>query len=162
MHLELDRSEIPGHLLEYFEPVSSLKSKDLCMIPARVALALQADGWWLRSDIIWSKGNPMPESVTDRPTKSHEYIFLLTKSQRYFYDHVAIQEKSATETGESGKFHRTGPSMDNDRHPAHGTRKQDAVGKNTYTGFNNRYKPLAMRNKRDVWTVPTQPYLGIA
>ena len=68
-----------------------LKPKDLCMIPARVALALQADGWWLRQDIIWAKPNPMPESVTDRCTKSHEYIFLLTKSATYFYDHEAIK-----------------------------------------------------------------------
>jgi hypothetical protein len=76
----------------------------------------------------------MPESVTDRCTKAHEYIFLLTKSERYFYDHVAIQEKSATGTGESGKFHRAGP--------------------------NSRNEPVAMRNKRDVWTVATQPFPG--
>ena len=68
----------------------ALKPKDLMMIPARVALALQADGWYLRSDIIWSKPNPMPESVQDRPTKAHEYLFLLTKSERYFYDAAAI------------------------------------------------------------------------
>lgn len=71
---------------------AGLKPKDLCGIPWRVALALQADGWWLRSDIIWAKPNPMPESVTDRPTKAHEYIFLLTKSAEYFYDHEAIKE----------------------------------------------------------------------
>lgn len=70
----------------------TLKPKDLCGIPWRVAFALQADGWWLRSDIIWSKPNPMPESVTDRPTKSHEYIFLLTKSQKYYFDQEAISE----------------------------------------------------------------------
>jgi len=69
-----------------------LKPKDLMMIPARVALALQADGWWLRSDIIWSKGNPMPESVKDRPTRSHEYVYLLTKSQDYYYNADAIRE----------------------------------------------------------------------
>ena len=72
--------------------ISGLKPKDLCGIPWRVAFALQADGWWLRSDIIWHKPNPMPESVTDRPTKSHEYIFLLTKSDRYYYDAEAIKE----------------------------------------------------------------------
>lgn len=70
----------------------TVKPKDLLMIPARAALALQADGWYLRSDIIWHKPNPMPESVTDRPTKSHEYLFLLTKSERYFYDAAAIAE----------------------------------------------------------------------
>ncbi len=71
-----------------------LKPKDLVMIPARVALALQADGWYLRSDIIWSKPNPMPESVTDRPTKAHEYVFLLTKSESYYYDADAIRERA--------------------------------------------------------------------
>ena len=74
---------------------SGLKPKDLCGIPWRVAFALQADGWWLRSDCIWAKPNPMPESVTDRPTKSHEYVFLLTKSANYFYDSDAVREEYA-------------------------------------------------------------------
>lgn len=74
------------------KPIKGLKPKDLCMIPARVALALQADGWWLRQDIIWHKPNPMPESVKDRCTKSHEYIFLLSKSIKYYYDYNAILE----------------------------------------------------------------------
>ena len=69
-----------------------LKPKDLIGIPWRAAFALQADGWWLRSDIIWSKPNPMPESVTDRPTKSHEYLFLLSKAATYYYDAEAIKE----------------------------------------------------------------------
>jgi len=73
---------------------SGLKPKDLVGIPWRVAFALQADGWYLRSDIIWHKPNPMPESVTDRPTKSHEYLFLLTKSPRYYYDTDAVREPS--------------------------------------------------------------------
>lgn len=73
-------------------PIAGLKPKDLIGIPWRVAFALQSDGWYLRSDIIWSKPNPMPESVTDRPTKSHEYVFLLSKSERYFYDADAIAE----------------------------------------------------------------------
>jgi DNA modification methylase len=73
-------------------PLDGLKPKDMVGIPWRVAFALQADGWWLRSDIIWAKPNPMPESVTDRPTKSHEYLFLLTKSARYYYDAQAIAE----------------------------------------------------------------------
>ncbi len=72
-----------------------LKVKDLCGIPWRVALALQADGWWLRSDIIWSKPNPMPESVTDRPTRSHEYLFLLAKSERYYFDQEAVREPAS-------------------------------------------------------------------
>ena len=73
----------------------SLKPKDLAGIPWRVAFALQADGWWLRSDIIWSKPNPMPESVTDRCTKAHEYVFLLAKSKKYYYDGEAIREKGS-------------------------------------------------------------------
>jgi site-specific DNA-methyltransferase (adenine-specific) len=77
---------------------TSIKHKDLIGIPWRVAFALQADGWYLRSDIIWHKPNPMPESVTDRPTKAHEYVFLLTKSARYYYDAVAIAEPSIAET----------------------------------------------------------------
>src|SRR5208283_2622895 len=77
-----------------------LKPKDLCGIPWRVAFALQADGWWLRQDIIWAKPNPMPESVSDRCTKAHEYLFLLTKSERYYYDADAIAE--------DGKLGRSG------------------------------------------------------
>jgi DNA modification methylase len=75
---------------------NGLKAKDLCGTPWGVAFALQADGWWLRSDIIWSKPNPMPESITDRPTKAHEYVFLMSKSERYFYDAEAIKERSIT------------------------------------------------------------------
>ncbi len=74
--------------------LDGFKPKDLIGIPWRVAFALQADGWWLRSDVIWSKPNPMPESVTDRPTKAHEYVFLLAKSERYYYDAQAIAEPS--------------------------------------------------------------------
>lgn len=100
---ESDRSTYVGDLSKYNhrDPrvgarTEHLKPKDLCMIPARVALALQADGWWLRSDIIWQKPNPMPESVTDRPTRSHEYIFLLSKSERYYFDQDAVREQSIT------------------------------------------------------------------
>lgn len=82
---------------------NGLKLKDLIGIPWRVAFALQADGWWLRSDIIWNKPNPMPESVTDRPTKSHEYLFLLTKSAKYFYDADAVREQSSTESSTRNK-----------------------------------------------------------
>ncbi|HWQ32274.1 MAG TPA: site-specific DNA-methyltransferase, partial [Blastocatellia bacterium] len=86
--------------------VTGLKPKDLMMMPARVAMALQEDGWFLRADIIWHKTNPMPESVHDRPTRAHEYLFLLTRSSRYFYDAEAIREQVrpnasvATATGE--------------------------------------------------------------
>ena len=80
-----------------------MKTKDLCGIPWRVALALQADGWYLRSDIIWAKPNPMPESVTDRPTKSHEYVFLLAKSKQYFYDAEAVRESLADGRNGTGR-----------------------------------------------------------
>jgi DNA modification methylase len=93
--LEVDIASIPAEARRFFRV--TLKPKDLCGIPWRVAFALQADGWYLRSDIIWSKPNPMPESATDRPTKSHEYVFLLAKSERYFYDVLAIAEPSVTQ-----------------------------------------------------------------
>jgi len=119
-----------------------LKPKDLVGIPWRLAFALQADGWYLRQDIIWSKPNPMPESVTDRCTKSHEYVFLLTKSRQYFYDHEAIKEPS---TGKSG----TWSEKTHKARIGHGT-------------FNKEYIPAAdgLRNKRDVWTVNTKPFKG--
>ena len=80
-------------------PIPGLKPKDLVMVPARSALALQADGWWVRQDIIWSKPNPMPESVRDRCTKAHEYLFLLSKSERYYFDAEAIKEPATSAEG---------------------------------------------------------------
>jgi DNA modification methylase len=136
---------------------NTLKPKDLIGQPWRVAFALQADGWYLRSDIIWSKPNPMPESVTDRPTKAHEYIFLLSKSSRYFYDAEAIKETAVNE----GKIVQCGPNSraDVDRVPRE-TLKQDLIGKRQYTGFNERWanNPCNGRNKRTVWTIATQPF----
>jgi DNA modification methylase len=116
-----------------------LKPKDLIGIPWSVALALRADGWWLRQDIIWSKPNPMPESVTDRCTKAHEYIFLLTKSERYYYDAAAIAEKLSFEPHVPGNI-----KLDESRND------RDQMGK--VWGANGT------RNKRSVWTVATQPY----
>lgn len=136
-----------------------LKHKDLIGIPWRVAFALQADGWYLRSDIIWAKPNPMPESVTDRPTKAHEYIFLLSKSEKYYYDADGIREAAALD----GRITTCGPGSlaNNDRVPG-GNKKQDMVGKRTYAGFNERWanRPVAGRNKRTVWEIATQPYPG--
>ena len=136
-------------------PIAGLKPKDLIGIPWRVAFALQAEGWYLRCDVIWSKPNPMPESVTDRPTKAHEYLFLLSKSERYWYDADAIKEPAGTP-----RIAGRGNRADNDRDPVHGTRKQDALGKGTYTGFNDRWRerPTTDRNARSVWTIATQPY----
>ena len=124
----------------YYHPV--LKDKDLIGIPWRVALALQADGWYLRSDIIWNKPNPMPESVTDRPTKSHEYIFLLTKSAKYYYDHEAIKEKGEYPAGTKaakGSTKRYSTDLVNSRPPEY----------KVYDGT---------RNKRSVWKITTKPY----
>jgi DNA modification methylase len=140
---------------------SNLKPKDLVGIPWRVAFALQADGWYLRQDIIWSKPNPMPESVTDRCTKSHEYIFLLTKSAKYYYDAEAISEPC--------KVGYNGSQFDDERdlalRPAtqRGHRKHDGTGlgsdgskiRNHSGESMNRENGL--RNKRSIWVITTQP-----
>jgi DNA modification methylase len=123
--------------------VAGLKPKDLCGVPWRVAFALQDDGWWLRSDIIWSKPNPMPESVTDRPTRSHEYVFLLTKSARYFYDADAIREPNRPDV--AGRNRGNGKAYD---HRA-----------TVEAGWSQLYEPNpAGRNRRSVWTIATAPY----
>lgn len=126
---------------------SGLKPKDLVGIPWMLAFALRADGWYLRSDVIWAKGSCMPESVTDRPTRSHEYVFLLTKSQTYFYDANAIKEPSIT--GDVRKPHGPGQASIGGR-PASGHR-EDA---NVRTG------DTASRNRRTVWTINPRPYKG--
>jgi len=118
-----------------------LKPKDLIGIPWRVAFALQADGWWLRSDIIWHKPNPMPESVTDRPTKAHEYVFLLSKSDRYFYDAKAIAE----------------PAVAVGRIPC-GNRKIDASRRDSARDMS--IPVAAERNARTVWSIQSEPYSG--
>jgi len=126
-----------------------LKPKDLCGIPWRVALALQADGWYLRSDIIWSKPNPMPESVTDRPTKAHEYIFLLTKRPRYYYDAEAIREDGSGRDwlAAGGNLVGAGTHKCNDGY------RDNKAGRSSE---GERYG----RNKRTVWTVATRPFKG--
>lgn len=120
-------------------------------------------GWWLRSSIIFSKKNPMPESVTDRPTSAHEHIFLLTKAAKYFYDAEAVREGRTQD--EDAKTFRGGSYVEGSPGPRKVTgnkrvRKQDALGKQTYTGFNDRYRenPVYGRNQRNVWTIATQPY----
>ena len=126
---------------------SGLKAKDLVGIPWRMAFALQADGWYLRSDIIWSKPNPMPESVTDRPTKAHEYVFLLTKSPRYYYDADAIREKA-----EYGRKMNPLSDLKSGIENGDGHRSGLDSGSQTY------WDPSYGRNKRTVWEIPTQPY----
>ena len=127
--------------------VPGLKPKDLIGIPWRVAFALQADGWYLRQDIIWHKPNPMPESVTDRCTKSHEYIFLLSKSQRYHFDSAAMQEPAVK--GAAGSDFHTGKTA------AHLMgRASDKTRRGDDTG------DTGTRNRRSVWTVATRPFEG--
>jgi DNA modification methylase len=125
------------------KPSGSLKAKDMVGIPWRVAFALQADGWYLRSDIIWHKPNPMPESVTDRPTKAHEYVFLLTKSPRYFYDAAAIAEEA---TGQSAG--NTKPIKGADQ--SHGRTRANL----------HKIEAADTRNARTVWSITTQPFKG--
>ena len=127
-----------------------LKEKDLIGIPWRVAFALQADGWYLRQDIIWAKPNPMPESVTDRCTKAHEYIFLLTKSARYFYDAEAVKEKVGEEIRTNKTFRGETVYTNNQSFNNSGV---IAAGINT-----DGDKILTGRNRRSVWTITTKPF----
>jgi DNA modification methylase len=124
--------------------IQGIKPKDLIGIPWMLAFALREAGWYLRQDIIWHKPNPMPESVTDRCTKSHEYIFLLSKSPQYYFDHLAIKEQGVTPAGTKGA--------------------KGSVERQNQFGVNARppeYKIYdGMRNKRDVWTVNVRPYKG--
>lgn len=121
-----------------------MKSKDLIGIPWMLAFALRADGWYLRQDIIWAKTNPMPESVKDRCTKSHEYIFLLSKSPKYYFDAASIEEDA--------KWERWGNQTENKKHI--GTAGH--LGGKTISELPIRDK----KNKRDVWTVSTKPFKG--
>jgi DNA modification methylase len=122
---------------------TGLKTKDLIGIPWMLAFALRADGWYLRQDIIWHKPNPMPESVQDRCTKSHEYIFLLSKSSKYYYDHESIKDPVKQDWGTrdrtDGKYHNEGSGLQ------------------PHSGLEKSYE---MANKRSVWTVNTKPYAG--
>jgi DNA modification methylase len=125
-----------------------LKRKDLVGIPWRVAFALQADGWYLLSDIVWAKPNPMPESITDRPTKAHEYVFLLAKSERYYYDAWAVREADA------GTDHPRRVLEVRSLEPSGGLREANG-GLYTTEGRNGQG-----RNLRSVWTIPAKPYPG--
>ena len=123
--------------------LDGLKEKDLIGIPWMLAFALRSDGWYLRQDIIWHKPNPMPESVQDRCTKAHEYIFLMSKSQKYYYDHESIKDPVKQDWGtrdrSDGKYHNEGSGLQ------------------PHSGLEKSYE---MANKRSVWTVNTKPYAG--
>jgi DNA modification methylase len=135
---------------------SGIKPKDLVGIPWRVAFALQADGWYLRSDIIWHKPNPMPESVTDRPTKAHEYLFLLAKSERYYYDADAVREPHAHPELARKKVANPNAGRQGDYQKESG--RNDGGPHVSGVGF--RSDPDKGRNRRTVWTVTPKPYRG--
>ena len=126
-----------------------LKPKDLIGIPWRVAFALQSDGWYLRQDIIWHKPNPMPESVTDRCTKAHEYIFLMSKSEHYYYDSEAIREESKW-----GSWNSADKFSKNSKWGS----SSDQMTASQYRGYGHPDTEQTGRNKRSVWTVNTKPY----
>jgi DNA modification methylase len=137
--LERAGSNLREHPRQKKTVPAGLKAKDICMVPNCLAIRLQEDGWWVRSEIIWHKPNPMPESVIDRPTSSHEKIWLLTKAERYAYDADAIREQ------DSGK-----PS-------GNGFVRDERL---TYAGRGNpeQWLPGSGRNARNVWTIASQPY----
>jgi DNA modification methylase len=134
--------------------VGTLKPKDLVGIPWMLAFALRADGWWLRSDIIWSKPNPMPESVTDRPTKAHEYLFLLSKNKTYYYDADAVREANLPQTYERYR-HKESLGLPKVWVEDDGKGIPISGGKNKNFNLNP-----AGRNRRTVWTIATQAYPG--
>ena len=154
-----------------------MKPKDLVGIPWLVAFALRNAGWYLRQDIIWAKPNPMPESVRDRCTKAHEYIFMLSKSARYFYDAEAVAEAGTHHGTDARPFGSAGGNRRDERRvytpPTNGTihrkgRTDKQRGHSRrHQGFNDRWDAMkragqcsGMRNKRSVWTVPTHPFSG--
>lgn len=136
-----------GSIRRGFGPIApGLKEKDLCGIPWRVAFALQSDGWWLRQDIIWSKPNPMPESVTDRCTKAHEYVFLMSKSERYYYDQDVIREEPKPNSG---------LNMRASKHDGcRGDKVRDPYGDVTQ----KTYDEIKGANRRSVWEIGTSPF----
>ena len=135
--------DLPTQCNRRANKLDGLKEKDLIGIPWMLAFALRADGWYLRQDIIWHKPNPMPESVKDRCTKSHEYIFLLSKQRKYYYDNEAIKEPVKQDWGKrdrtTGKYHNPG------------------TGLQPHSGLTKSYE---RKNKRDVWSITNKPYKG--
>ncbi len=136
------KQDLPDKCAKRANKLQGLKEKDLIGIPWMLAFALRADGWYLRQDIIWHKPNPMPESVRDRCTKAHEYIFLLSKNKHYYYDNDAIKEPAkdwGTRDRTKGKYHNKG------------------TGLQPHTGLTKSYPT---KNKRSVWSITKRPYKG--
>lgn len=189
--VDFDPKQKPGLTREGDRPnrrgATELKHKDLIGVPWRVAFALQADGWWLRSDIVWQKLQALPESVRDRPTRSHEFVFLLTKSDRYFYDYKAVQEPAAWVNHPRRVLDNTPPAEGRppgtSPHaglrkvglaPVIPIRKNDSIERAEAGGREDNHKRVAgfqerwdtdadkpkMRNKRDVWPLSSEPFRG--
>ena len=134
--------DLPEHTSKRANKLQGYKEKDLIGIPWMLAFALRSDGWYLRQDIIWHKPNPMPESVKDRCTKSHEYLFLLSKNKRYYYDNESIKEPAkdwGTRDRTKGKYHNKG------------------TGLQPHSGLTKSYPT---KNKRSVWSITNKPYKG--
>ncbi len=146
------------HMAVHAKKRHNLKPKDLCGMPWRLAFALQADGWWLRSDIVWHKPNPMPESCTDRPTKAHEYVFLMTRSAKYYYDQDAIREPCKDPEDDRRRLNQKKPDGWDTGPGAHGNVHRMGRSKGKYT--RNQEKDINYKgaNKRTVWTIPTHPF----
>ena len=137
-----NKQDLPDKCAKRANKLPNLKEKDLIGIPWMLAFALRADGWYLRQDIIWHKPNPMPESVRDRCTKSHEYIFLLSKNKKYYYDNESIKEPAkdwGTRDRTNGKYHNKG------------------TGLQPHSGLTKSYPT---KNKRSVWSITNKPYKG--
>jgi len=136
------KQDLPDKCARRGNKLAGLKEKDLIGIPWMLAFALRADGWYLRQDIIWHKPNPMPESVKDRCTKSHEYLFLLSKNKKYYYDNESIKEPAkdwGTRDRTNGKYHNKG------------------TGLQPHSGLTKSYRT---KNKRSVWSITNKPYKG--
>jgi len=136
------KQDLPDKCARRGNKLEGLKEKDLIGIPWMLAFALRADGWYLRQDIIWHKPNPMPESVKDRCTKSHEYLFLLSKNKKYYYDNESIKEPAkdwGTRDRTNGKYHNKG------------------TGLQPHSGLTKSYRT---KNKRSVWSITNKPYKG--
>ena len=143
--------DLPQSCARRANKLDGYKEKDLMGMPWKLAFALQDFGWYLRQDIIWHKPNPMPESVTDRCTKSHEYIFLLTKNQKYYFDSDAIKEQSINSEEEQ---------IAKRNQKQHRANAQEHEAKFVQHNFSKIEKTYEKRNKRDVWSVPVKPYSG--
>ena len=149
---------------------NGIKNKDLIGIPWMLAFALRADGWYLRQDIIWHKPNPMPESVRDRCTKAHEYVFLLSKSERYFFDSEAMKEPAKEWHGRAATFDRSGNAVADhiilgqnaaQHRPRPSVKRGEFNGKTNAMPGREAFRAVTpTRNRRSVWTVATRPYKG--